>query len=233
MNKKIVITLFSALSIFSFSLKSQVNDFGMWNTFDFEYKFNTKFSVVATEEFRLKENLSKINLFYTNLGVSYVINEHFKISPVFRFIQKGFDDGTFGMRYRLMLDASYKNKFGIIAFSTRTRLQGELPFPGTDRLGYVPEYYWRQKFDFKFDINSSRFTPYIGCETRVQFVNPRIKEHPGFGYDRLRSFIGCDYEINAKSTAGIYFLNQMDFQVNNPTTLFILGLEYSITLGAQ
>jgi hypothetical protein len=46
-------------------------DFGMWNTISIEKKLNKKISVSIDEEFRLKENLSRINLFYTNLGVNY------------------------------------------------------------------------------------------------------------------------------------------------------------------
>jgi len=229
--KKIAFALLLLSGIFSPKLFSQQNDFGMWNTLSFEYKISQKLSIVAVEEFRLKENLSKINLFYTNLGVSYKLNEYFKISPVYRFIQKAFDDGSFGLKHRLMLDITYKRKISIISFTTRTRLQGELAFPGTDPLGYIPEYYWRQKFDFKFDISSSRFTPYVGMEMRVQFYNPRIKEHQGFGFDRIRSYIGCDYVINKSNALGIYYLTQFDFQVNDPTTLFILGLEYSFMIG--
>ena len=212
------------------TLPAQENDFGMWNTLNLEYRINPKFSLVATEEFRLRENLTRINLFYTNLGVSYKPNKHVKISPVYRFIQKGFDDGTFGLKHRLMLDIAYGTKFGIITFTTRTRLQGEIAYPGADKLGYVPEYYWRQKFDFKLNLNASRFTPYMGTELRIQFFTPHIKEFQGFGFSRIRVYAGCNYDINLKNTVGAYYLIQNDFQVNNPVTLFILGLEYSLTL---
>lgn len=217
------------MTLFSADVLSQENDFGMWNTFNLEYKITQKFSIEATEEFRLKENLSQVNLFYTNIGFSYKFGS-FKVSPVYRFIQKRFDDGYYGLKHRLMLDVSYKTKFSIISFSTRTRLQGELAYPGADPLGNMPEYYWRQKFDFKFDLNSSRLTPYVGTELRIQFYTPHIKEFQGFGFSRTRVYAGFDYEINKMNTIGIYYLSQLDFQVNDPTALYILGLEYSLTL---
>ncbi|MEW6470105.1 MAG: DUF2490 domain-containing protein [Bacteroidota bacterium] len=224
--------LIAAFLLFAGSLtaRAQENDFGMWNTLNLEYKLSQNFSIVACEEFRLKENLSQVNLFYTNIGFSYRINKNFKVSPIYRFIQKRFDDGYYGLKHRLMLDLGYKQKLGMIRFGYRARLQGEIAYPGADRLGDVAEYYWRNKFDFKLDINSSRFVPYFGTELRVQLFNPRIREHQEFGFDRTRLYAGCDYEINDGNTFGLYYLVQFDFQQNDPVTQYILGLEYSLTL---
>src|SRR3972149_38103 len=152
--KKIVAASLLLFVFFTGKLFSQENDFGMWNTLNLEYKINQNFSIVGCEEFRLKENLSQVNLFYTNIGCSYKF-QNFKISSIYRFTQKKFDDGYYGLKHRLMFDVAYKTKFSIINFTTRTRLQGELIYPGADKLGNVAEYYWRQKFDLKLDINSS------------------------------------------------------------------------------
>lgn len=226
--------LFGLCCLFPFMHSSaQENDFGMWNTFDVEYQITPKFSAIATEELRFKENLTRLNLLYTNLGVSFRLNKHLKISPVYRFIQKANDDGSMGLKHRLMLDVAFKTKFSIVAFTTRTRLQAEVAYPGADALGDVFEYYWRQKFDFKFDIGSPHFTPYVGTELRIQFSTPHIKEFQDFGFSRTRVYAGCNYEINKRNEVGAYFLTQYDFQVNDPTTLYILGLEYSITLGGD
>jgi hypothetical protein len=226
---KKLLLLSGLLALLGLPAPAQENDFGMWNTFDVEGKISQRFSIVATEEMRLKENLTRMNLFYTNIGVSYRLNKHVKISPVYRFIQKYFDDASIGYKHRLMLDIAYKTKFSMVSFTTRTRLQAEVAYPGADDLGDVFEYYWRQKFDFKFDIGS-KFTPYVGTELRTQFFTPHIKEFRDFGFSRTRLYAGCDYEINKMNEVGAYFLTQFDYQVNDPTTLYILGLEYSLTL---
>ena len=223
--------LFSVIFLLALGgLRAQQNDLGMWNTFDVEYKLNSKFSLLGTEEFRLRENLTRVNLFYTNLGFAYRYNNHFKISPLYRFIQKNFKDGTFGLRHRVMVDITYKTRFGAFGFSTRTRLQGEIAYPYASDVWNVPEYYWRQKFDLKYNIHGSRFTPYAGMEFRVQFTTPHIREFRDFGFSRTRVFAGCDYEINKHNTVGSYFLLQNDYQVNDPVTQYIIGLEYSLTL---
>ena len=47
------------------------SDAGSWNTFSISYAFNKKLALLFTEELRLKENYSRLNLFYTNVGVEY------------------------------------------------------------------------------------------------------------------------------------------------------------------
>lgn len=232
--KKIFVFCFGMIYLlFCKPIHAQTNDLCMWNTFGFEYKLNEKYSFLGTEELRLKENLSTINLLYTNLGFGYKYNSHFKIALVYRNIQKQLKNSTYGFRHRMMLDITYKTKIKEVSFSTRTRLQGEIAYPYASDVWNVSEYYWRQKFEFKYDIPDTQFSPYLGTELRTQFSTPHIKEFRGFGFSRTRIFAGCDYEINKNNSIGMYYLIQNDFQVNDPTTLYVIGLEYSLTLGRK
>lgn len=60
----------------------------MWATLSLQHPLNKKISLVVDQEFRLKENYQRINLFYTNLGIDYKFNKYLKISPTYRAIQK-------------------------------------------------------------------------------------------------------------------------------------------------
>ena len=64
------------------------SDAGMWNTLNLKHKLNKKLSFFLTEEFRLKENYSQINLTYTDIGLEYSPKGFIKTSLVYRFIQK-------------------------------------------------------------------------------------------------------------------------------------------------
>jgi hypothetical protein len=44
-------------------------DLGLWATLDVQKNLNNNFSVFLTQEMRLKENLSMLNLFYTDVGI--------------------------------------------------------------------------------------------------------------------------------------------------------------------
>ena len=123
------IILFIGWSCFSYcnEVKAQTSypDAGSWNTLNIEYKINKRITGLFTEELRFKENFTRLNLFYTNLGIEYKISDFFKAALVYRFIEKYQDDNSFSFRHRIMLDLTFKKKIGRIGFSYRQRLQAE------------------------------------------------------------------------------------------------------------
>jgi hypothetical protein len=202
-------------------------DAGMWNTFSIEKEITKKFSVSIDEELRLKENFSRLNLLYTNFGLNLKIIKGFKASLTYRLIEKYNIDNMFGFRNRLMLDLSYKYRIRKISLSYRSRFQSEFKNYHSTELGKIPEWFWRNKFEIKY--NSEKYEPYIGTEIRYQIRDPR---NPDFdmGWHRIRMFAGLDYNITKKQSIGIYYLIQRELSVDDPQDLYILGLQYSFTL---
>lgn len=96
-------------------------------------------------------------------------------------------------------------------------------------MGKIPEWFWRSKFELKYDLN--KYTPYIGVELRYQIKDPRNPEFNN-GFHRSRTFAGVNYKINKRNSFGIYYLIQNEFEVFDPQTLYILGVEYAISLGS-
>ena len=88
MTKKIIYFLFG-LILFCYTIKAQQsNDAGMWNTITIQHSLTKKINLVVDQEFRLRENYQRINLFYTNIGIDYKYNKFLKITPTYRTIQK-------------------------------------------------------------------------------------------------------------------------------------------------
>ena len=204
------------------------SDAGMWNTFSLDYAINKKISILFAEELRIKENYSRLNLFYTNIGIEYSLNKYIKTSLVYRPIQKFVDDNTFSNRHRLMWDASVKYKIKKISLSYRHRLQVEAKNIQSSELGQVPEWYSRHKFEIGYQA-TKKINPYFAFETRYQFYDPRIitAYHK---FDRMRFQLGCDYKLNGFSKIGVYYLFQQLFNVNSNENLYITGIEYSMSL---
>jgi hypothetical protein len=199
------------------------SNFGLWNTFSIEKEFTKKFSAGLDEEVRLKDNLSHVNLFYTNLGVSYRPFQGLKLSLTYRFTQKYVLDNEFNFRNRLMFDASYKYRLSNLSFTYRSRIQSEI----INNKSTNPEWFWRSKFEVKYNIK--KISPYLGAELRYQI---KVPKHPetDLGWHRVRLFAGVDYKINENNTVGIYYLRQNEFYILDPNNLDILGLQYSLTL---
>ena len=230
MQKFLIFIIVCSLLFSNNSLFGQVyySDAGSWNTLNIDCKINKKFTGLFTQECRIKDNFTRLNLFYTNLGLEFKFNDFFKAALVYRFIEKYQDDNSFSFRHRLMLDLTLKKKFGKVGFSYRQRIQVEERDIYSSNIGNIPEWYSRNKFALKYDTDK-RYTPYAAVEFRYQFRNPRAWESDNTWHRNRYSF-GVDYKINKKSTFGLYYLIQREFNVVLPQNQYIIGLEYSLSL---
>lgn len=204
------------------------NDAGLWTTFNIQKDLKKNVSVFLTEEFRLRENFSRLNLFYTDLGVAVRPLKFLKVSLSYRMIDKFIDDNTFSYRHRLMLDITVKKKAGQFSLSYRHRLQSELKNVYSSADGTVPEWYSRSKFELKYDTDNP-VRPYISAEFRYQINDPRNVESDKT-FHRQRYIVGLDYKRNDRDTFGFYYLIQNEFNVSAPENIYIVGLEYTLTL---
>lgn len=224
---------FAILILISLGYTSQLNaqatdDAGLWCTFNVEKALSQKFSLFITEEYRVRENFSQHNLFYTELGASYKPVKFLKFSLSYRTIQKFQEENTISFRNRFTLDVLLKEKIGKIIISYRQRLQTEYRNVYSSELGTIPEWYTRSKLTLKYDTDKA-LAPYISAEYRYQINNPRSVETDKL-WHRQRYQVGFDYKKNERNTFGVYYLIQREWNVSAPQNLYILGLEYTISL---
>lgn len=213
------------------SLHAQIeNDAGMWTTLTIQKKITKKVSIVVDQEFRLRENFQRINLFYTNVAVDYKIKKNFKLSPSYRAIQKFRLDKTISHRHRLSLDANIKRKFNKFTIAERVRYQIEVQDFLTSAKGKLPEQFLRFRTDLKYSVND-KITPFISCELRYQIRSWRGNDmFYNNGFHRIRNIVGADYEINNKHTLTFYYLIQNEFNIADLENIYIVGLAYIFNL---
>jgi hypothetical protein len=226
--KKIAFLIILTIGILSQSFAQTINDAGLWCTFNVEKKLTQKFGVFLTEEYRLKENFSRNNLFYTDLGLFYKPFDLIKVSLSYRCIEKFQLDKSISFRHRIMLDVLLKKKVEKFVLSFRQRLQTEYRNVYSSELGSIPEWYTRSKLTVKYDLDKP-ITPYVAVELRYQINNPRSVEVNKL-WHRARYIAGLDYKRNDKHTFGVYYLIQREWNVSSPQNLYIVGLEYSLSL---
>lgn len=200
-------------------------DAGMWNTLSFKHKFNKKFTLLITEEFRLKENYTQVNLTYTELGVEYTYNKNIKTSLVYRNIQKYQYQNPLSYRNRIQWDIGLKKSFGRFGINYRHRLQGEVKDYFTNETGHFKEWFSRHKVGVKYDIND-KWNLAISGEYRLQISDPRSPEY-NLDFHRQRYQAGVTYKITNKQDIGVYYLYQNEFGIQNLTDIYILGIEYA------
>ena len=228
-NMRIAILLLSSFLCTKNSSTAQVApDAGLWTTATLEYGLNSKFCLFITQEMRLKENLSRLNLFYTNLGLEYKIVKNLKTSLSYRQIHKFTPENYFSFRHRIQWDIGLKKSAGNFELSYRHRLQAEVRNVHSSEIGHLPEWYSRNKFQIKYSRNN-KVEPYISVELRYQLFNPRNPESD-YIWHRVRYQGGIDYKINSHHTMGFYYLMQDEFNIIDPQKMYIIGIEYTLKL---
>jgi hypothetical protein len=206
----------------------QNNDAGMWNTFSIQHELKKNITLNIDQELRLKENYSRVNLFYTNVGVAFK-KKNWKIEPSYRHIDKVNLDATESIRHRFMLDVTFKKKFGNFSISERARYQAEVKNVLSSKRAFMPEQYLRMRTMIDYSINEY-FTTYYSCELRYQIDVPNSDVVFNGLWHRIRNVLGVDYKINRKNSVGVYYLVQNEFNISPPENIYITGLQYSLKL---
>lgn len=205
--------------------KAQNSDFGIWTTLSLDKKINSKFEVSLAEELRLFQNAQRLNLIYTNLGVNYKITKSIRFALVYRFVQKYRDENYFSWRHRIYFDAQIKEKYYPFTFVYRVRIQSQVRDYYTSDDGKIPERFWRNKFDIRYDLGKG-FNPYTAVEFNYQFKNERNTDANN-KFSRVRYFVGCQYKHSQNKTFDLFFMHQREMNVVNPARNFIVGMEYN------
>ena len=203
----------------------RVPDGGLWSTFSLEFALNKKFGMFVTEEIRFKENLTRVNLFYTNVGLEYKIVKGLKTSLSYRPTQKITDENLISHRHRIQWDVAAKKSFGNFDLSYRHRLQAEVKNFFTSDNGNLMEWYSRNKVQLKYDFDKP-LTPYLSIEMRYQIRDARSPES-NYVWHRSRYQGGFDYEINSHNLMGAYYMFQEEYNIADPESQQIIGLEYT------
>ncbi|MEY2830226.1 MAG: hypothetical protein RIQ33_2084 [Bacteroidota bacterium] len=231
MNKIIFLALFSLL-FFNKKIIAQKSyaDLGSWNSFSVEGKINKKFSILFNEDMRIRENISQLNLFYTEIGLQYKPVSFIKTSIAYRWIDKYvYEDESFSFRNRLMWDFTIKKNINKkISLSYRHRLQAEKKDMFTSEKGYLTEWYSRNKVAAKYQL-TKKLNANLSVEFRYQIHDQRNLESEKT-WHRNRYQTGVDYAINNKNEIGIYYLIQREYNVSVPENFYVIGFQYSLTL---
>ncbi|MBS1638085.1 MAG: DUF2490 domain-containing protein [Bacteroidetes bacterium] len=221
-----IVILFCLLIVQSHAQTRDVfRDACMWNTFNLKHKLFKKTSLVLTEELRLMENYTQLNLTYTDLGVEYAISKSFRATLSYRHIQKYIYDQPVSFRHRMMLDLLYRKSRGRFGFSYRQRFQSEVKDYGRSKMGKQSEWFSRSKFTLKY-LLTKRLSPYAAIELRYQIRDPRNPRYDR-AFHRNRYQAGCDYKLSRQTTVGLYYLMQHEYNIENRTELHVLGVEFS------
>ena len=189
-------------------------DFGTWTKIKLDFKINKKTSFTNKTELRTLDNSSKISQFYTQFSLNKKLNK--KITTSFawrlRILNKEY---SYLLANRFHNDLNFKQKISDLSFYFRLRTQ----------INFSPnsknDLYERTRLKLKYKINK-KIAFYIYEE--LYFL---LSSSEKYFYDKTRFGTGIQYKLNKKTDLEIKYLKINDINVENPSSLNILGLKIS------
>lgn len=202
---------------------AQVNDAGMWVSFNAEKKITPVLSVNLSQEFRINENISEFGTFFTDAGINYKISKVFRVSANYRFVNKRRLNDSYSVRHRFYFDFTVRKKFKPLILQFRTRFQNQYTDMYSSSEGLIPDIYSRNKLTLKIDIDK-KYVPYLYTELFTPLKNIDLAY-----INNARFCAGFEYNFNRMHSLDFFYLLQKEMNVTNPETDYIIGVGYYFT----
>lgn len=225
-----MLLLFSAVN---FAQETDNKDLAMWNSIGVSYSPLKKLELGLEQHWRLKEDISVTDEYFTEIQASYKILKDLKFAAGVRFIKENDNVGKiqgYENHFRYQFDLSYKidvvKRFDI-AF--RLRYQNKRETGLDESIEIIPTETLRFKTEFEYNIRKWPLDP----EFAVEFFN-RKREGAAFvggaKLSRYRLTWSTSYNLKKFGKFGVYFRYQENTRVDNDFQTKILGLKYSYTI---
>jgi hypothetical protein len=200
----------------------QVNDAGLWLSGNIEKKLSQSFAISYSEEVRLMENISEATTIFGDLGLDFKINQHFRISGHYRFIQDRRNDDSYALSNRFYANIRYRQRLKPFILVVREQVQSEYkPFNSDEKIN--PALYSRTKAQLKLDLNK-KITPYLYAEV----FNP-LNNFPIAFIDKVRISTGFEYQWNPRNMIDAGYMIQRSFDIT-PKMDYVICLGYFLSL---
>jgi hypothetical protein len=197
------------------------DDAALWLNVALEKELNPRLSAQLTLQNRINNNLSQYGQGIADAGISYKLSKFFRISGHYRFSENRRVAGTYSPRHQIYATFTARKKFNKLLLIYRNRIQAQVRDIYTSENGAVPEFYDRNKFTARYELNK-RFDVYLAQEVYSPFY--RFSTVPA---DRSRSYAGVIYNISKKSSVDVFFLFQRELYASRQLRRdFIYGLTY-------
>lgn len=203
--------------------ENDTSDLENWTAINLKYKLNKKWSFDIEGQLRLKEDISEISEYFTELNTTYSISKGFKIGAGIRYIKENDNVGKiqgYEDHFRFHVDASYKHKINDFTLKYRLRYQNK------NELG-VDDYdnqHFRFKTSLEYNFKNWKLDPIISGE-----IYNHLEKGEENGFDKYRITLGTEYKFKEMGTLGLFYRIEKELNETIPETTNIIGLKYSYT----
>lgn len=204
---------------------SQKSDLKNWTTIGLEYRLNKKWNFGIEEQLRLKENISTIDEYFTQLITEYSVSKNFIIGAGLRYIKENDNEGKiqgYENHFRFNLDASYKHKLDNFSLKYRLRYQNKNELGVGNSEGDYANQHIRFKTAIDYNFKNWKLDPKFSAEIFNHF-----EEGEKNGFDKYRLTLGTDYKLKNLGKVSLFYRIEKELNESIPKTTNIIGLKYT------
>jgi hypothetical protein len=198
-------------------------DLESWNSLEFRYKFNKKFSIGLEQGIRLNQNASTVDQVLTDLKFKVKPTDHLNFGLGLRYVADRGGNDLFDNDFRFNLDAIYKHKLKPFSFQYRLRFQNRNEIGLSTAEGDYFRNYLRLKAGVKFNIKKWKFDPVFSAE-----IFRDLTQYTG-GFDKLRFTLGTSYSFKKFGAIDAFYRIEQSLGTVYSKTTYIVGLGYTFT----
>ncbi len=200
-----------------------VRDLGLWSGMGVEKTIMKDWTFSLKQELRLKKDITEINNYFTQGGISYRINRNFSVEGSFRYTRDKNDDGSYDNRSRYNLDFRYKGKLEFLTIYYRLRYQKEVE--GTRILDSREPYekFARNRMIFRYN-DLKKIEPYLSVELFQLFTQYQFPD-----YDHMRLMAGIRYNPEKIGEINVAYGFNRELSTSLPVTAYIIEINYTFS----
>ena len=198
-----------------------VKDLRLWTGVRIRKTFADNWTLSLQEEIRLKENMSQINYFFTEVGLRYRINKNFALQGDIRFTQDKKGDNSYKALTRYNFDLRYKGRLKYMSIHYRIRYQNEVE--GWNVFDQDTDYERQFRNRISLRVNALKhIVPYASAEI-FQTFSPY--EYPHFDYYRI--ILGMRFEPGNFGEFNLGWGFNRELTSDYPAMVFLFKLNYT------
>ncbi len=203
-----------------------VRDLEMWSSVGLKYKFDKKLSLSFEQQLRLRDDVSNVDIYFSELGLNYKFNKQLSFGLAGRFIRDNDDVGKiqgYENHFRWNADLGYQHKVSYFDFSYRFRYQSKNELGISELEGDLLTNVVRFKYGVDYNFKKWKFDPEFSTEIFREI-------QPDSEFDKIRFTLGTTYKTKNIGDFGAFYRMEKELTGLYPKTTNIVGLKYRYTL---
>lgn len=197
-----------------------------WSAVEIDLKATKKLSFSIAEHLRLRNDITTVKNYFTQVKVNYELFKNFELGGGVRYITNNDDLGNIQGNeslFRYQFDAVFNQKIDKVRVSFRLRFQNKNELGLSESEGDVPTEYTRYRMGLGYKLKPLKLDLKLFGEVFNEAKSPNENK----GFNRHRYTLKVNRKFKNIGTFGIFYALQDDYSTPIKKSKSIIGFKYT------